>query len=242
MAFSVSSISAMKKRFYKDASVEELDGGFTVALDGRAVKTPAKQPLVIGLEGLAEAVALEWRAQEDEIRHESMPMMRFVCTALDRVAPKRAEVVGETAKFAETDLLCYRTAQPPELARRQAEAWQPLLDWAEARYGAGLSTTTGMTAIAQDDGALARLRAAVDAENDLTLTGLHIATAASGSLIIALALLERKIDAQHAWAASHIDERWQLERWGEDAELAERLEGLRREISAAGEFLALSRY
>ena len=231
----------MKKRLYKVASVEKLDGGFAVALDGRAVKTPAKQPLVIGKKELAEAVASEWRAQEDEIRHERMPMMRFVCTALDRVTPQRAEVVGETVKFAETDLLCYRAAHPRELARRQAEAWQPLLDWAEARYGAELSTTTGMVAIAQDDDALARLRAAVEAENDLTLTGLHIATAASGSLIVALALLERKIDAEHAWAASHVDERWQLERWGEDAELSERLEGLRREISAASEFLALSR-
>ena len=170
-----------------------------------------------------------------------MPMMRFVSTALDRVAPQRAEVVIETAKFAETDLLCYRAARPPELARRQAEAWQPLLDWAEARYGAGLGTTTEIVAIAQDDIALARLCAAVEAENDLTLTGLHIATAASGSLIVALAMLEREIDAEHAWAVSHIDERWQLERWGEDTELSERLASLRTEISAAGEFLALSR-
>lgn len=231
----------MKKRFYKNASVEKLGDGFTVALDGRAVKTPAKQPLTIAVRALAEAVAGEWRAQEEEIRHASMPMMRFVSTALDRVAPQRAEVVVETAKFAETDLLCYRAARPPELARRQAEAWQPLLDWAEARYGAGLGTTTEMVAMAQDDVALARLRAAVEAENDLTLTGLHIATAASGSLIVALALLEREIDAERAWAVSHIDERWQLERWGEDTELSERLAGLRTEISAAGEFLALSR-
>ena len=231
----------MKKRFYKDASVQQLEGGFTVALDGRAVKTPAKQALVIATEKLAEAVASEWRAQQDEIRHDSMPMMRFLCTALDHVVPKRTEVVGETVKFAETDLLCYRAKQPPELARRQAESWQPLLDWAESRYGAALNTTTGLTAIAQDAAALARLGAAVEVENDLTLTGLHVATAASGSLVVALALLEREITGEQAWAVSHIDERWQLERWGEDAELSDRLQGLRREISAAGKFLALSR-
>ena len=231
----------MKKRFYKNASVEEVEGGFMVALDGRAVKTPAKKALLIASEKLAEAVASEWRAQEDDIRHESMPMMRFLCTALDRVIPQRAEVVGETVKFAETDLLCYRAQQPQELARRQADSWQPLLDWAESHYGAALNTTTGLTAIAQDEASLALLSAAVDAENDLTLTGLHVATAASGSLIVALALLERKITAEQAWAVSHIDERWQLERWGEDEELSERLEGLRREISAAGKFLALSR-
>ncbi|MDA0231517.1 MAG: ATPase [Proteobacteria bacterium] len=231
----------MKKRFYKNAAVEKLDDGFTVALDGRSIKTPAKLPLVISIEELAEAVAAEWRAQNGEIRHETMPMMRFVCTALDRVTPSRAAVILETIKFAETDLLCYRAAQPEELARRQLEHWQPLLDWAETHYGAGLNTTTGLTPIAQDEASLARLRAAVEAESDLTLTGLHVATAASGSLVVALALLEREIDSQHAWATSHIDERWQLERWGEDEELFERLEGLRREISAAGEFLALSR-
>jgi len=229
------------KRFYKNAAVEKLGDGFTVALDGRAIKTPAKQLLAIGIEELAEAVAAEWRAQKDEIRHDSMPMMRFVCTALDRVTPNRTEVIFETVKFCETDLLCYWAAQPKELAQRQAENWQPLLDWAETRYGASLSTTTGLSPIAQDETALARLRAAVEAVNDLTLTGLHVATAASGSLVVALALLEQEIDTQHAWAASHVDERWQLERWGEDAELAERLQGLRREISAAGEFLALSR-
>ena len=231
----------MIKRFYKNATVENLDDGFTVVLDGCAINTPAKQPLAISIEELAEAVAAEWRAQKDEIQHDSMPMMRFVCTALDRVTANRTEVIFETVKFAETDLLCYRVVQPKELAQRQAKNWQPLLDWAETRYGASLSTTTGLTPIVQDETALARLRAVVEAENDLTMTGLHVATGASGSLIVGLALLEQEIDVQHAWAASHIDELWQLERWGEDAELAERLEGLRREISAAGKFLALSR-
>ena len=197
---------------------------------------------MIAVRELAEAVAGEWRAQEAEIRQETMPMMRFVCTSLDRVAPQRAAVVAETAKYGETDLLCYRAAEPEKLVRRQADAWQPLLDWAEARYGAKLAITDGMTAIEQDADALARLCAAVADENDLTLTGIHFTTAATGSLIVALALLEREITAEQAWSAAHIDEHWQLERWGADEELEARVEGLRREISAAGEFLALSRY
>ena len=155
------------KRFYKNAAVEKLGDGFTVALDGRAIKTPAKQFLAIGIEELAEAVAAEWQAQKDEIRHDSMPMMRFVCTSLDRVTPNRTEVIFETVKFCETDLLCYWAAQPKELAQRQAENWQPLLDWAETRYGASLSTTTGLSPIAQDETALARLRAAVEAKKHI---------------------------------------------------------------------------
>jgi chaperone required for assembly of F1-ATPase len=238
---SASSTEGAARRFYKEAVVQDVDGGYTVALDGRAVKTPAKQLLVIAARELAEAVAEEWRAQEAKIRQETMPMMRFVCTTLDRVTPRRGEVVAETAKYGETDLLCYRVEAPDELALRQTAAWQPLLDWAAARYGAQLSVTTGITAIEQDAAHIGRLRAAVEAENDFTVTGLHFATAATGSLILALALLEREIDAEQAWAAGHVDERWQLDRWGADEELEDRLARLRREIAAAADFLALSR-
>ena len=230
-----------KKRLYKNVTVEKCAGGFTVELDGRAVKTPAKQPLIAARQALVEAVAGEWRAQGKQIRHETMPLTRYVCTTLDRVIPQRGEVIQETVKYGETDLLCYRAEIPRELARCQAAAWQPLLNWAAERYDATLETTTGVVAIAQDAAALARLRTAVEEENDFTLTGLQIATATSGSLVVALALMEREIDAEEAWALSHIEERWQLERWGADEELSARLEIVRREISDAQTFIALSR-
>lgn len=229
------------KRIYTNAAVEPEAGGFRVALDGKTVKTPAKQPLIIANQALAEAVAGEWRAQGDEIKHDSMPMTRYVCTVLDRVTPQRAEVIAETARFAETDLLCYRAEEPRELAKRQIAAWQPLLDWARGRYDAALATTVGVMAIDQDSNALARLRKAVEAENDFTLAGLHIATAISGSLVVGLALMEKEIDAERAWAVSHIEEHWQLERWGEDEELSERLAVLRRELHEAENFISLAR-
>ncbi len=231
----------VKKRVYKNAAVEPCDGGFTVELDGHAVKTPAKQRLVIASEALAVSVAQEWRAQGEEIRHETMPNTRYVCTALDRVMPQRGEVIDETVRFAETDLLCYRAEAPRELAKRQIAAWQPLLEWAGTRYDARLETTTGVIAIDQDRTVLKRLRGAVEAESDLTLTGLHIATSISGSLIVALALMEGEIDAEQASAISHIEEHWQIERWGEDEDLTERLQNLKREMSDAHQFILLSR-
>jgi len=239
---SASSSSGLAKRFYKDTAVEETSGGYMISLDGRAVKTPAKQTLTLAKRELAEAVAGEWRAQEEEIRQETMPMMRFICTTLDRVTPQRTAVVADTVRYGETDLLCYRAAEPAELVHLQAVTWQPLLDWAESRYGACLAITDGITAITQDADSLSRLARVVEVENDLTLTGLHYTTAATGSLIVALALLEGEIDAEGAWSAAHIDEHWQIKRWGADEELSERLENLRRDISAVGEFLALSRY
>ncbi len=239
---SLSSNRGSRKRLYKDVKVEETAGGFVVKLDGRAMKTPAKQPLVIAVREIAEAVAMEWCAQEEEISQEAMPMMRFVCTSLDQVALQRSVVEVETAKYCETDLLCYRVKEPAELVRRQAVAWQPLLDWAGVRYGAQLSITSGITAIEQDADAIARLTTAVARESDLTLTGLQFAAAATGSLIISLALMEGEIDAERAWLTAHVDEHWQLERWGADEELSERLKNLRREISAVSNFLALSRY
>jgi len=130
---------------------------------------------------------------------------------------------------------------PRELAKRQAAAWQPLLDWARARYHAALTTTVGVMAIDQDSNALARLRKAVEAENDFTLAGLHIATAISGSLVVGLALMEKEIDAERAWQVSHIEEHWQLERWGEDEELSDRLAAMRQEFHEAENFIALAR-
>jgi len=230
------------KRLYKDVKVAETAGGFTVELDGRPIKTPAKRPFVVAVRPVADAVAKEWCAQEEKVCQEAMPMMRFVCTSLDQVAPQRTAVEIETARYCETDLLCYRAKEPEELVCRQAAAWQPLLDWAGVRYDAQLAITTEVTAIEQDDDAIKNLSAAVRRVSNLTLTGLHFAAGVTGSLIVSLALLEGEIDAERAWLASHVDEHWQLQRWGADKELSNRLENLRREVSAVSEFLALSRH
>ena len=210
------------KRFYEAAAAVRADGGHGIALDGKPVRTPAGKPLAVPGAALADALAGEWQAQVETIDRETMPLTRLACTALDLVPERREEIVAEVAAYAETDLVCYRTEEPPALARRQIAAWEPLVAWAAERYGAHLAVTNSITPLAQTPDALEALRAAVAANDDFTLAGLSLATRSFGSLVIALALRESRLGAEEAAHASLVDERYQIERWGEDGELAAR--------------------
>ncbi len=225
--------AAKPKRFYKTAEAVEADGGHGIALDGKPVRTPAGRPLAVSGAALATAVAGEWAAQGETIDRETMPLTRLVCTALDLVPERRADIVAEIAAYAETDLVCYRTDAPPALARRQAAAWEPLVTWSVARYGARLAVTSAITPIAQAPEALEALRNAVAGEDDFTLAGLSLVTRSFGSLVIALAMREGRLDAEAAADASLVDERYQLERWGDDAELAARCARVARDAADA---------
>ena len=221
------------KRFYERAEATEADGRHGIALDGKPVRTPAGKPLALPGAALAGALAEEWAAQGEEIDRETMPLTRLACSALDLVPERRAEIVAEAAAYGETDLVCYRTDEPPALARRQAAAWQPLVAWVAERYGARLAVTTAITPLAQPPEALEALRAAVAANDDFTLAGLSLTTRSLGSVVIALAMREARLDAEAAAEASLVDERYQLERWGEDAELAVRCARVVRDAADA---------
>ena len=225
--------AAKPRRFYKTAEAAAADGGHGIALDGKPVRTPAGRPLAVPGPALAGAIAEEWAAQGEIIDRETMPLTRLACTALDLVPERRADIVAEVAAYAETDLVCYRTDEPPALARRQAAAWQPLIDWAAERHGAHLAVTSSITPIAQAPAALEALRNAVAGEDDFALAGLGLATRSFGSLVIALAMRGGRLDARDAADASLVDERYQLERWGEDAELAARCARIARDAADA---------
>jgi len=228
------------KRFYRRADWVALeDGGHEVRLDGRPLRTPAKAALRLPGPALAEAVAAEWAAQGEEIEPHSMPITRLANSAIDRVAAHRAEVVEQVAGFAATDLVCYRAATPQELAARQKAAWDPLLAWAEEKLGAALRTTSGVIPVAQETGALATLRAPIEACDDFALAGLHGVVTAAGSLVIGLALAHGRLEAAAAWAASQVDEAFQIERWGEDAEAKAARAALKSALYDAARFLDL---
>ncbi len=227
------------KRVYKKAEIRPAEGGWGVALDGRPLRTPAKKPLIVPSEGLAAAIAAEWNAQETEIKPTTMPLTRLAATAIDRTATQRDLVVQDTANYAGTDLICYRADQPAALAARQEATWQPLLDWATSRYDAALAVTTGILPKGQSAVALKAYKAAVAAQDDFRLTALQTLTAACGSLIIALAVLEGRLDPEAAFAASQLDETFQIEAWGEDAEAAARRRALADDIVSAARFLEL---
>jgi chaperone required for assembly of F1-ATPase len=229
------------KRFWKKAEAIAAEGGFSVALDGKPIRTPARNVLRLPTRALAEALAAEWEGQEDELRPEKMPLMRLASTAIDLVARRREHVVGEIAKYAETDLVCHRADAPPGLARRQAEAWQPLLDWAMLRFDAPLSVTSGVLPARQSEHALKGFRSAVAAYDDFSLAALHAATTSCGSVVIGLALAEGRVGAEEAFQLSQLDETFQIEQWGEDEEAARRRASLREDIAAAARLLDLLR-
>jgi chaperone required for assembly of F1-ATPase len=229
------------KRFYKQAAAAPAEGGYAVELDGRTVRTPAKAPLVVPSQALAEAVAAEWQGQGEEVDPQAMALNSLVCTAIDIVAPHRPAIVEELADYGSHDLLCYWTDETGELLRRQQQLWQPLLDWAVEELRAPLKKTCGITPQTQAPESLAALKLAVEEHSDLELTGLAAAAKAAGSLLIGLALSKGRIDAAEAVALSQLDEIYQAEKWGEDAEAAERLAGLGRDLENAARLLDLIR-
>jgi chaperone required for assembly of F1-ATPase len=229
------------KRFYKQAAVDAGDGGWRVLLDGKPMRTPAKTMLMVPTHGLAEALAAEWRAvpENAEINTAHLPLTRLAATGLDRVAARHAEIVSDTAKYAGSDLLCYRATTPDSLVKTQRETWQPLLDWAAERYGARLTVVEGITFVEQPEDAKVRLRDAVAEHGDLALAALYNLTHTAGSLVIALAVSEGRLTAQEAVAAAQVDELYQVARWGDDPLAQKHREGVAKDIEAGARFLAL---
>lgn len=229
------------RRFWTEATAEPAAGGWTVALDGRPMRTPSRQPLTMPTEAMADAVAAEWQAQEDRIEPATMPVTRAVNSAIDKVAPQMAAVVAALAAYAETDLLCYRAAAPEALVARQAAAWDPLLEWSATALGARLHPVEGVMPQPQDAVALGRLADEVASHDSFALTGLHDLVMLSGSLVLALAVVRGRLTADAAWTLSRLDEEWQMTQWGRDGD-AEHAAAIRREAFVAGaRFVELSR-
>jgi len=206
------------KRFWTTATPKALSHGWGIELDGRPVKTPAKAMLMVPTLPMAEAIASEWDAQEGEVRPQTMPFTRTANAAIDKVAPQHAEVADMLADYGDSDLLCYRAVAPEELIARQAAVWDPLLDWARRNLGADLQIRSGVIHAPQTPTEVAKLRARVHALDSFQLAAFHDLVAISGSLIVGFAVLDGHLDANSGWAASRLDEEWQIEQWGRDEE------------------------
>lgn len=227
------------RRFWTTASAVPVEGGYTVHLDGRPVRTPLKAPLILPTLGLAEAVAAEWQAQDGKVRPETMPFTRTANSAIDKVAAQQAEVVDMLAAYGDSDLLCYRAEGPADLVARQAAGWDPLLDWAAKALHAPLVATAGVIHIEQPGESLEALHAQVAALTPFQLSAFHDLVAISGSLILALAVTQGRLTAEEAWSLSRIDEDWQISLWGEDEEAAENAALKREAFLQADRFYGL---
>ena len=206
------------KRFYKDATFDREGDQFVVRLDGKPVRTPGKRLLALPGDAMARNVAAEWQAQEGKIDPRSMPWTRSANTSIDKVATQRFEIMEHLAGYAGTDLLCYRAEGLDALVKRQAENWDPLLDWVTQRYSLSLKVTRGLMPVAQDESALRTLRATMEPMSNFELTGFYELVALSGSFSIALAAVEAVQPPDVLWKISRIDETWQSEQWGADEE------------------------
>lgn len=227
------------KRFWTEVAVEEEDRGFAIRLDDRPVRTPARAPLAVPTRRMAEAIAEEWRSIDREVDPRAMPLTGLANAAIDRVAPDRLAFARGLARYAESDLTCYRATGPRQLVAVQETAWDALLGWARRRYDVDFATTDRVTHVAQPLATVEQLSHAVESLDDFHLAALSPLVTIGGSLLAALALTERAITPDQAWDAVSIDERWQIEQWGSDAEAEQVIENRRRDFMAAAQFLEL---
>mgnify|MGYP000138521737 CR=1 FL=1 len=228
------------KRFWDKAVAVEVEGGHTVHLDGRPIRTPGKAPLIVPTQGMAQAMAAEWDAQDKEINPNTMPMTKSANSAVDKVTPQFAEVADMLAEYAGTDLLCYRAAQPETLIQRQAEQWDPLLHWCAEQFDAPLKPIEGVMFAPQEESSLEKLRSQLHAMSAFELTGMHDLITLPGSFVIGLAAIHGRADPDELWELSRLDERFQQEQWGLDDDAEEMAEIKKNAFKHAYEFYKLS--
>lgn len=229
------------KRFYKDVTAEAAEGGFGVRLDGRAIKTVGGRPQVVPTQALAEALAAEWAGQSEEIDPALFLYRDMADYALDVVAGDRAGVIAETLPYAETDTLCYRAEPDEAFAARQRLMWEPLLADAETRLGVAFVRVTGIIHKPQPVETLARLRVELEGLNPFELAALRNTTSLAASLVIGLAALLPGADLDALWDAANLEEDWQAELWGKDAEAMDRREKRAAAFAAAARFAGMAR-
>lgn len=227
------------RRIYKEVSLLAAPEGYQVALDGKPLRTPGGRSLILPKARLAQAVSEEWAAQGETILPASMPLTQLASTVVDRVGTARPAIVGQLVAYGGSDLLCYRADGPQDLVERQRLAWDPILLWVEASFGASLVITTGVVPINQSGEALARLQTAIEGYDDFVLGGLQNAVPALGSLILGLALVEDRLSAEEAFALSQLDETYQSELWGVDEEAEAFRLAMFKDISASRLFINL---
>lgn len=225
-----------QKRFWKTATTVADGESFTIELDGRRVKTPAKAALVLPTRAMADAVAGEWAAQDEHIDPLSMPVTRSANAAIDKVSHQHAEVADMLVSYGDSDLLCYRADGPAELVARQSEHWDPALDWAQETFGVRLQPRVGVMHQPQDSAVLQKLAEPVHGMTAFELAAFHDLVSLSGSLILGFAAARGWREADDIWQLSRLDETWQQEQWGADDEAVEQAELKRQAFLHAKRF------
>jgi chaperone required for assembly of F1-ATPase len=213
--------AVQRKRFYSGAATGDAEGGYTVTLDGKPIKTPSGRTVVVPVRSLAEMIVAEWSAQGEFIDPVTMPLTRFANSVVQGVTDNAAAVTDDIAKYFGSDLMFYRAGHPEGLVAREAEHWDPILFWAAEKLGAHFMLAEGVMHVRQPDEAISAARAALP-DDPWRIAALHVVTTLTGSALLALALFHGVVDPDQTWAAAHVDEDWNAEKWGVDEEVAAR--------------------
>ena len=233
-----SRVSGLVKRFYSEATANPAGEGWSVALDGRPVRTPSKSEMLLPSKALAEAIKAEWNDQGEQIDPAAMHLTRIANTAIDGVTGREAAVADDIAAYAGSDLLCYRAEGPEGLVAAQCALWDPILDWFKSELEAPFTCATGIVHAPQPEASLKRVCKEFGGFDAFALSALHTITTLNGSALLALAHAKRRLSADLVWKAAHVDEDWQISQWGEDSEAKARRGYRRVEFDAAARFLA----
>ena len=226
----------LRKRFYKEVGVGEADGSFIVTLDGKPIKTPSGKVVVVPRREIAEAISAEWAAQQETIAPLTMPLTRFANSVVQSVVDCVDLVADDVAKYLGSDLLFYRAGHPEALVAKEAAHWDPIVFWAAQTLGAHFMLAEGILHVRQPDTAIAAARAAFP-KNPWSIAALHVVTTLTGSALLALALAHGVRDPDQIWAAAHVDEDWNVEKWGIDEEVAHRRAARLVDFRAAAQIL-----
>ncbi len=226
----------LPRKFYKLATIGD---DLSILLDGRAVKTPLKAKLVLPTAQLAQAVVVEWNAQEKLINPALMPLTKLANTAIDRATAERNFVAGEIENFAANDLVCYRAAAPEALVALEAQHWDPVVAWANQALGVKFNTIQAIQHVAQAEETIIRIKTHVAGIDAFHLTAVHNLTSLTGSALIAFMLMARAIAPENAWGAAHVDEDFQISQWGQDLEATNRRKNRKHDFDATVAFLNL---
>ncbi len=229
------------KRFYKDVKVEVLEDQFSILLDERVIKTPMKSTLAVKSEPLALSIADEWSAQGEEIDSETMILTKLANTAIDRVAPRRVDILEELVSYGGNDLLCYRATDPDSLVKLEQEVWDPILNWLKEQHGIDMKLAAGVIHVSQELEDLEKLSALYDGFDEFALTALHNMTTMLGSAVLPLSLVLGDWESADVWDAAHLEENFQIERWGTDEQAQNRREIRHGEFLETYNFYQLSR-
>jgi chaperone required for assembly of F1-ATPase len=225
-----------RKRFYKNAGVTDAPGGFAVTLDEKPIRTPSGRQVIAPVREIADAIAAEWNAQQEIIDPLTMPLTRFANSVVEAVVDRIEAVTDDVAKYLGSDLLFYRAGHPEALVAREAALWDPVVFWAAEALGAHFILAEGIVHVRQPDSAISAARAALPAD-PWSISALHVVTTLTGSALLALALIGGVLDRDQVWAAAHVDEDWNIEKWGVDEEVAARRAARLVDFQAAADIL-----